>query len=336
MSDAARVVRWGILGTARIAERVGAAIHQARDAELSAVASRTQDRAAEWAAKHNVPRSHGSYQALLDDPDLDAVYIPLPPALHLEWTVRAAECGKHVLCEKPFATSTADAEAMWTACRQHNVQLMDGVMWLHHPRATDMLRTIQAGTLGELRRVTSAFSFKWDVFPENDIRLSRDMGGGCLLDLGWYCVGVTLWAFGGLPQKVFGTGRYERDVEMAFSALMWYDNQRMASFDCAFEVQPRRWLEVAGTEASLACNDVWRAFNEDEPRFALYNRYGLLSEQVCAPSIQEVCMIENFCEIIRSGQLDERWPSQSIAIQRVCEALDRSARTGESVQLSEA
>jgi predicted dehydrogenase len=210
---------------------------------------------------------------------------------------------------------------------------MDGVMWIHHPRTNEMLTPICEGSLGILRRVTSGFSFNWDVIPENDIRLKRDMGGGSLLDLGWYCIGATLWAFDSLPQRVFGTGRYYRDVDMSFSGLMWFDDERIASFDCAFDAQFRRWMEVVGATGSLVCDDFTKPWDESRPRFWINTGPGDSVEHVSNSSIQEVCMIEDFCDIVRSGSLVDHWPQRSIAIQRVCDALDRSARECKIVEL---
>ncbi|MDQ3331017.1 MAG: Gfo/Idh/MocA family oxidoreductase, partial [Planctomycetota bacterium] len=200
-------LRFGVLGTGRITRKVGPAIARTPGAELAAVASRDVARAEAWAREHGARRHYGSYDALLDDPDLDAVYIALPPALHREWTVKAAERGLHVLCEKPLAATLDDAVAMAAACREHNVQLMDGVMWVHTPRAAMMRSVIDSGTLGEIQRVTSAFTFRAEGWFGDEFRLASDLGGGCLLDLGWYCVGVSLWAFGAAAARSQGAVR---------------------------------------------------------------------------------------------------------------------------------
>lgn len=333
MTETPKPVRWGILGTARIATKVAAAIRQVKNAELTGIASRSQESAQLWAEEHAAGRTYGSYLALLDDPDIDAVYIPLPPSMHAEWTIRAAEKGKHVLCEKPLAVSTAQTEEMWAACREHGVQLMDGVMWVHHPRSAEMLRLIREHQLGDIQRVTSAFSFRWDEIPEADLRLQRDLGGGALLDLGWYCVGAACWAFDETPHRVFGTGRYHNDVDLSFSGLLWFSGDRTSGFDCGFESEMRRWMEVAGTQASLVCDDFTRPWKVEKPRFWMHDKTGKVSETVAAPVVQEACMIETFCRLINEGQLDERWPLTAIRTQRVCEALDRSARTGQVVEL---
>lgn len=332
MTETSRNVRWGVLGTARIADTVGKAIADAEGAELLAIGSRTAEKAAAWAEERNVSRHYGCYEAVLDDPDIDAVYIPLPPSMHAQWTIRAAERGKHVLCEKPLAATVQQAEEMAAACQQHNVQLMDGVMWMHHPRTMQMHEPITNGTLGYLQRVTSAFSIKWK-FPNDDLRMQRDLGGGSLLDLGWYCARATLWAFGDIPQRVYGAGIYENDVDVRFNALLWFDEDQVASFDCGFGMTMRRWLEVAGTEASLVCDDFTKPWNPERPRFWLHGASGRVSEERSEPKIQEVCMIERFNGIVRSGQVESGWTQNAIATQLICEALDRSARGGEVVEI---
>ena len=177
--SANKTIRWGILSTARIATKVSQAINAVDGAEVAAVASRTTQRAASWAEQHGIGRSYGDYQALLDDDELEAIYIPLPPSMHAEWTIRAAESGKHVICEKPIAISATQAEEMAAACRENNVQLMDATMWVHHPRAADMLQPIQDGTLGEMRRVTAPFGFVVEIArrgPDRSAVIVADSG----------------------------------------------------------------------------------------------------------------------------------------------------------------
>lgn len=343
-----RTIRWGILGTARIATKVGRAIAQAEGSTIAAVASRDRERAQAWIAAHTgatggaeagflsfeqPPRAYGDYEALLADPDVDAVYIPLPPSLHAEWTIKAAERGKHVLCEKPLALSVAETRAMADACRACGVQLMDGVMWVHHERTAAMGRVLRSGTLGKLRRVTSAFSFDARDFAADNIRFQRTLGGGSLGDLGWYCVRATLWAFGSLPRRVFGSARYRDDVDLNFSALLWFDGERMASFDCAFDTTMRKWFEIAGTDGSLVCDDFVMPREPAKARFWVHDREGKAVQEDHPGGIQEVRMIETFAGIIRSGRLEQGWVDDALATQRVCDALDRSARAGEPVDL---
>ena len=326
------VVRWGVLGTARIAAKVGPAISRANGAELAAIASRSRDRAAGWADEHGAAGVYGSYQELIDDPDIHAVYIPLPPSLHREWTIRAAEHGKHVLCEKPLAASTAEAEDMAAACREHDVQLMDGVMWYHHPRANQMLDIVHGTQLGSLRRLTSAYSFNADRIPQNDFRFKREFGGGALLDLGWYCVGAALRVFQQLPVRVWATARLRDDVDMNLTGIMWFDNDCVASFNCGFDTVVRRWVEVAGTSASLICDDFARPWFDDKARFWIHDPSGTSIVHHCEAPIQEDCMVERTSRLILDGRTDPYWPQLAVDTQRVCEALDRSARTDRAIE----
>lgn len=326
MSVSGRNIRWGVLGTARIATKVSAAIRSAENAELCAIASRSSEKAAAWAAEHHAQTSYGSYSELIDDPEIDAVYIPLPPSLHAEWTIAAAERGKHVLCEKPTALDSGEVQTMIDACSANGVQLMDGVMWVHHPRTTDMRTAIAGGELGTLRRMTSAFTFHWDVVPEGDLRLSRELGGGSLLDLGWYNVRAGLWAYGEMPRRVWGSAQWYGDVDMSFSGMMWFDGQRVASFDCAFNTGMRKWFEVAGTTGSLVCDDFVLPWSDEKTRYWRNGTQGESEERRVPPVVQEVRMIENFSRIAQSGELDPRWPNETLATQRVCDALLLSAR----------
>lgn len=353
-----QTVRWGILGTARIADKVAPAIVAAAGSELRSVASRSAERAAFWADQHGIQRSYGDYQSLLDDDAVDAVYVPLPPSMHAEWTIRCAKAGKHVLCEKPIAVSATQAEEMAAACRENNVQLMDATMWVHHPRSADMRERIDAGSLGELRRVTIGLGLPIESYlvqkppyaardpqtgqasheriQSQEHRFQRSLGGGVLLDTGWYGIGVAMWAFGSTPRRVFATARYQHGVEFSVSALMWFDGDRMASFDCAYDLAARKWFELAGSEGLLRCDDFLSPWDSKRPRYWICDQFGNASEHESESSSQEQCMIETFCRIVRSGRLENCWPDSSIANQRVCDALVKSAKNGHVVAVGEA
>ncbi len=328
-------LRFGILGAARIAKTLAPAIQQASGAELVALASRDGDKAAAWAKEWGIAQSYSSYSDLLDDDSIDAVYIPLPPSLHLQWTRAAAERGKHVLCEKPLAANLNEAREMAAVCREAGVQLLDGTMWMHHPRSADMRLCLQDGTLGQLRRVTSAFTFHWPELPQNEFRLSRQFGGGSLLDLGWYCVRASLWTFGELPQRVAAHARWHHDVDLDFSGWMWFSGDRVASFDSGFQTVRRKWFEIAGTEASLVCDDFTRPWNLEEPRFWIHGPNGKMSTRVSAAASQEICMVENFCRTIQEGNIRDDWPNDAVATQAVCEALDQAARSGQEIEITQ-
>ncbi|MBI3866553.1 MAG: Gfo/Idh/MocA family oxidoreductase [Planctomycetia bacterium] len=349
--EAQRPVRWGILGAAKIATIVGRAIHNARGSQLAAIASRNLARARDWIADHTVgapavadrqpflppaaeviPR--GSYLELLQDPHIDAVYIPLPPALHCEWTCRAAEHGKHVLCEKPLALSLDEARRMADACRQSGRQLMDGVMWHHHPRTAAMKSVLESGELGPLRHVTSAFSFNaLAKLQPDDIRFQHGMGGGVLGDVGWYCVTAALWAFGELPERVYATARYDRGVDISLNAILWFRGERSASFNCGFDAVWRKWLEVAGSQGTLVCDDFVNPWDAAKARFWVHGSQGQGTQHAHGGCIQEVRMIEDFGDIVRSGRLDPHWPAVALATQTVVDAIAESARQEKVVEV---
>ena len=333
MNDELQIVRWGIMGTARIATRVSRAIHAVAGAEAHVIASRSGEQAASWGAEHDIPESTEGYQALLENDQLDAIYIPLPPSMHHEWTIKAAEHGKHVLCEKPIAMNASQAEEMAAACRENNVQLMDSTMWVHSPRAREMKQFLGSGKLGELSRVTSAFTIMLNPI-EDELRYDRQRGGGSLMDLGWYNIRATLWAFGSLPERVLGSGQYVNDVDMRFSATLWYPGDAMASFDCAFNLTLRKWLEITGTEGTVVCDDFLAPWDPARPRYWTHDAEGASTEHVSEPLIQEECMVDHFCQIVRSGELDDHWPQITIDNQRVVDALDQSSRSGKVVEMA--
>lgn len=327
-------LRWGVIGTALIATKVAAAIHAARGSRLEAIASRSLAKAKRWARKHMCPRAHGSYEALLDNDDIDAVYIPLPNSMHHEWTIRAAEKGKHVLCEKPIAATYAQAVEMADACRHHGVQLMDGVMWVHHARAAHFKKQIDKGALGTLRRATSAFTFLLDKIPKVDIRLSKELAGGSLGDLGWYCVRLANFALGDLPREVYATARWYKGVDMNLSAVLWYDKDRMSSFDCGFDTVMRQWFEIAGTKGSMVCDDFVLPHSTAEARYFVHGAEGKKRKAfVVRDCDQVVAMIEDFTRAVQSGTLNAAWPRESLETMRVLEAVAKSAKTESRVEL---
>ncbi len=328
-TESTQTIRWGILSTANIANKIARAINLSKNAELCAIASRSIERATNWAQKHNVPTAYGNYDELLSDTSLDAIYIPLPPSMHAEWTIKAAKHGKHVLCEKPLAANSEEATIMADTCRQNGVQLMDGVMWVHHERTSLMKQKL--ADLGELRRVTAAFTFNWNTIPTNNIRAKPELAGGSLGDLGYYCVRAILWAFEMMPTSVFATARYKVGVDFNLSGILWFEEDRIATLDCGFDTGLRRWFEVAGTQASLVCDDFTVPKSEDSARFWIHGADNEKYET--GTCIQEVNMIEQFTDLVHSKELDHHYPDVAVNTMRVCDALQESARQGGIVHL---
>lgn len=331
-----RGLRWGILGTANIATKVSKAIQATEGCEVSAIGSRDPEKSRAWGVAHNVPKCYGSYQAVIDDPEIDVIYLPLPPNLHLEWIEKGAKAGKHILVEKPVAISISAAREMVDIARSHNVHLMDGVMWVHHPRTQRMLETIESGALGTLRRMTSAFSFCWNPLPASNIRFNAALGGGSLFDLGWYTVGATLLlGCNRLPQRVQASARWFQDVDVSLSATMWFEKNFVASFDTAFDTASRRWLELAGTEKSIVCDDFVLPWSEEESRFWIHGDEGKSEKITCGPAVQQNNMIADFRDLVLGVRKDNPWIEWSLRVQQVCDAIALSARKEQPVELRE-
>jgi D-xylose 1-dehydrogenase (NADP+, D-xylono-1,5-lactone-forming) len=192
-------LRWGVLSTANIGRAaVIPAIQHSANGEVVAVASRDEQKSHDFAAKAGIGRSYGSYEALLASSDIDAVYIPLPNSLHRAWTIKAAEAGKHVLCEKPLALNAVECAEMETAARRHNVLLMEAFMYRFHPQTEKVLALLHEGAIGEVRLIHSAFTFR--VSNPANIRLQPQLGGGSLMDVGCYCVNLSRTLAGAQPQ----------------------------------------------------------------------------------------------------------------------------------------
>ena len=245
-------LRWGIMSTADIGRRkVVPAIQRARRTRVVAVASREPGRATEYAAALGIARTHGSYEALLADPEVDAVYIPLPNDMHLEWTLKAAAAGKHVLCEKPLAMSSADAAQMVEACERAGVRLAEAFMYRLHPTWVAIRELVAAGRIGKLMAVQSWFGYFNDD-PTN-IRNIRAVGGGALYDVGCYCVNLSRLLFGGEPSRV--RGAIVRDTvggtDILTSGVLEF-GEGIAAFTCSTRAENDQRVDIYGTKGRIS------------------------------------------------------------------------------------
>ena len=319
-------LRWGILGVAKINDRYLPGFARAPSARLTAIASRSLERAQSAARAAGIPRAFGSYEALLDDPEIDAVYIPLPNTLHAEWTRKAAERGKHVLCEKPLCPTAAEARELVEYCRARGIVLMDGFMWPHHPRTAQLRELLAGGGIGEVRRVAAAFTFRMQALDPNNIRLRPELAGGSLLDVGCYCVYGIRWAFGAEPVRAQAWARYEHGVDVEMNGLVGLADGRVGAFDCGFTMPYRGWLEVVGSEGTLFVPDMWLP-----PRRATYEirRGGYdVEEGVIEGEDQIVQMLEDFGRAVLEREAIRPDPEEAVRTLRVLDALARSAREG--------
>ena len=245
-------VRWGILSTASIArEKVIPGIQRADRCRVAAIASRDEARAIEVARQAGIPRAHGSYEALLADPEVDAVYLPLPNHLHAEWAMAAARAGKHVLCEKPLALTSADAERMIEVAEAEGVRLMEAFMYRLHPSWVAVREIVASGRIGRLMAVQSWFSYFNDD-PAN-IRNIRAYGGGALYDIGCYCVNLSRMLFEGEPMRVEAS--VQRDavsgVDIVTSGLLEFEGG-VATFACSTRAEDDQRVHVYGTEGRIS------------------------------------------------------------------------------------
>jgi predicted dehydrogenase len=244
-------VRWGVLGAAKIAlTKVIPGMQGTASCDVVAIASRDADRASAAAERAGVERSYGTYEALLADPDIEAVYIPLPNHLHAEWTIKAAQAGKHVLCEKPLALTAAEAQTMVDACRDADVLLMEAFMYRLHPSWLQVRELVDSGRIGELRAIQGVFSYT-NRDPA-DIRNVPEYGGGALMDIGCYPINVARMLFGSEPTGV--QSAIHRDPEFGIddltSAVLDFAG-RQATFTCSTQLEPDQWIVLMGTTGRI-------------------------------------------------------------------------------------
>jgi xylose dehydrogenase (NAD/NADP) len=320
-------IRWGVLSTANIGRAaVIPAIQAARNGEVVAVASRDLEKAKEFAGRLGIPHAHGSYMALLEAEDIDAIYIPLPNSLHREWTIRAAQAGKHILCEKPLALNADECLEMDAAARQHGVILMEAFMYRFHPRTQKALEMVRAGAIGELRMIHSAFTFRL-TRPDN-IRWNAELGGGSLMDVGCYCVNISRSAAGKEPEVVQAVARWSSSgVDEQMAGTLQFAGGLLAQFDSALTMERREAYELIGTDGFLA---VETAFLPGEGPVAIEEVHGRRQrEKYMVDGADEYqLMVEHFADCVLQGQTPRYTPSEAAANMRVIRALYRSAENG--------
>jgi predicted dehydrogenase len=331
MAANVRQLRWGVLGVAKINDRLKPAFHAATTVKLQAIASRSPDRAREAARAFGFATAYGRYEDLLADPDVDAVYIPLPNSLHADWTRRAAEAGKHVLCEKPLCPTAAEASDLVAYCRAAGVRLMDGFMWPHHPRTHRIRRMIDDGVIGDVRRVTGAFTFKMEPLSAENIRLRPDMGGGSLLDVGCYPVFGIRWALGAEPVRAVARARTLNGVDVEMTGQLAFADGRLASFDCGFTLPLRGWLEVTGTKGTVRVPRMWLPAARATWEVELNNEAPV--EHAVEGADQMVHMLDDFAQAVWEGRDPTPPPDEAVKTLRVLDALARSARHGREVEV---
>jgi D-xylose 1-dehydrogenase (NADP+, D-xylono-1,5-lactone-forming) len=324
-------LRWGLLSTALINEKVIAGAGASDRAEIVAVASRSAGRAAAYAHEHAIPRAHGSYDALLADAEVDAVYISLPNSLHATWTLRALEAGKHVLVEKPFSPRAADVAGAFDAAEAAGLVLSEGFMWRHQPQTARVLRLVDDGAIGRLRVVRAAFSFPLEATRgTGDTRFDAELEGGALMDVGCYCVNA-IRALAGEPEHAAGEQVVgPSGVDVVFGGVLRCPDEVLGVFHCGFVLPSHSQLEVVGEEGSLVVDD---PFHAREPGIQL--RRGDDVETIAVERADAYRLeLENVADAVagRAPLLLDR--DDAVGQARTIEALYRSARESIPVEVT--
>jgi predicted dehydrogenase len=318
--------RWGILGAARIARtQFIPGLRASETGTPLAIASRSLERARGMAAEFGIPRAYGSYHELLEDPDVDGVYIGLPNSLHAEWSIRAAQAGKHVLCEKPLARTSAAAEDVAEACRAAGVVVMEAFMWRHHPQHARVAELIRQGAIGDVRMLRGSFSFTLGTGP--NVRLDPALEGGSLMDIGCYPVNVARWVFGSEPVACAGVqvvdARY--GVDTSFAGSLRFEGERLALIDSSFQLPGTQRYEVVGTDGSLLLP---RAFRPDtDPGVIEIRRGGVLETESIPPANQYGLEADHFAASVAAGELlapGENGVAQARALEALCAAASQA------------
>jgi predicted dehydrogenase len=321
-------MRWGLLSTANINRAILEGARGTDEATVVAVASRDRSRAEQYAREHGIERAHGSYEALLEDPDVDAVYVSLPNSLHVPWSIRALEAGKHVLCEKPLTRRAAEAEEAFAAAERAGRLLAEAFMWRHHPQARRMRELLDEGRIGRLRLVRGTFSFT--IKREADVRLAADLDGGSLMDVGCYCISGARLIAGAEPERVFGEQVLSPEgVDIAFSGTLRFPDDVIGQFDCGFAVSARDELEAVGDEGSLFLDDPWKG---GAPVIEV-RRDGAVEEVETEAADPYTCELADFAAAARGDAPARFGAADALGQARAIEALYASAESGRAVAL---
>jgi D-xylose 1-dehydrogenase (NADP+, D-xylono-1,5-lactone-forming) len=323
----AHAVKWGIISTADINRLVIPGAHASPKVDLVAVASRDQARADEYARKWEIERAYGSYDALLADPDVEAVYISLPNTMHVEWSIKSLEAGKHVLCEKPFSRHPGDVEAAFDTADRVGRLLSEAFMYRHNPQTKRAKQLVDEGAIGELRLVRAVFSYS--LYDEDNIRLRTDVEGGALMDVGCYTVSGSR-LFAGEPERAHGEAWFgPTGTDWVFGGLLRFSGDVVAVFDCGTAMPERDELEAIGSEGSLFLDDPWHC----RVPVIEVRRNGKVERIQLEPVDSYRLELENMSDAIRGEGELLLGRDDAVGQARVLEALHESATKGTTVSL---
>jgi predicted dehydrogenase len=325
--EVADAVKWGIISTADINRKVIPGAHASPKVDLVGVASRDRQRAEEYAKEWDIPRAYGSYEELLADPEIEAVYISLPNNMHCEWSIKSVEAGKHVLCEKPMTRDTSQVEEAFDAADKAGRLLSEAFMYRHNPQTKRLSQLIADGAIGELRVVRSVFSYS--LYDEENIRLRTDVEGGALMDVGCYNVSGSRLV-GGEPEHVFGEAWYgPSGTDWVFSGTLRFPGNVIGLFHCGTALPEQDELEVIGSEGSLFLDDPWHC---NAPAIELRREGGVERIEIEREDSYRL-ELENVSDAIRGDGELLLGREDAVGQARVLGALHESATKGARVSL---
>jgi D-xylose 1-dehydrogenase (NADP+, D-xylono-1,5-lactone-forming) len=328
-------VTWGLLSTARINRHIIAAIAGSERCEIVAVASRSQESADRYAQEKGIAVAHGSYDALLADPAVEAVYISLPNGMHVDWTIRALEAGKHVLCEKPFSRHPTDVERAFDLSEGAGLVLSEGFMWRHNPQADGIASLVRDGAIGQLRMLRASFSFQLGpVHGPDDTRFDPSLDGGSLMDVGCYCLSA-IRLIAGEPTRVTGMQFVgPSGVDVAFAGTAEFANGVLGHFDCGFVLPLRHELEVVGEDGSLFVADPWHIKNAGIEIRRMTPSREPVTEMLHMPSVDSYRLqMENVSGAIRGTDELRLGRADALGQARAISALYEAAGRGATIEV---
>jgi len=331
-----RIVRWGLLSTAHINNALIGPIKEASRSSLSAVASRDWGKAAAYAVEHRIDKAYGSYEELLSDPEIDAVYISLPNALHAEWTVKAAQAGKHVLCEKPLVVSLDELTLVEQAAVGGNVTVFEAFMYLHHPQTRGALDMVRSGKLGKLQTINSWFNFYLPPAQAQNVRLQSGLTGGAMWDVGVYPNSLAIvMADCGAPVAVWAQEESgESGVDVAMRAQLHFANGVVAQISSGFRTPFREAAYLVGDQGMLNIVEPWKPGAKGQESAMQFTGLDGASETIVTPPVNPyLCEVQAMEACILDGAAPIVPLSLSRDFARSAVAIYESARTGRVVTL---
>lgn len=330
MSEANRKLKWGVMGAARINRRFLPGLKAAYNAELVAIASRGEAKARQAADQWGARTAYGSYEALLADPQIEAIYIPLPNALHVEWATKAAQAGKHVLSEKPLALKPEEIGPLEEVARQNGVNVMEAFMYRFHPQQARVRELLAAGAIGQPRVIRGTFAFVMATDAPN-IRMNAALGGGATWDVGCYAINVSRWMFGAEPVTASAEASLKGDVDYSVAAILDFGEDRRAVLDYGMDYGRRSFYEIIGTKGSLSVENMWQ---EPASPAILYLRddKGLTTEEF-PPMNHFQLEVEAFSQAALGGQPAPYPLSDSAANSRACLAVLQAIKERKTVNV---